>query len=126
MLPLPAALVIRALLPYKRMETQPLDRTVHLALSKMHKEDYRLDGSGEKITWGEHIMWTTIPDLPAGLVPLRLALQRRSEMREMQIRRWNVNDIRTEPSLKTEPVQIRLIYSSNNSKLLEMRQMLPQ
>jgi hypothetical protein len=126
MLPPPEVQVIRAPLPYKQMETQPLDRTVHSALSRMHKGDYRLDGRGEKITLGEHIMWTIIPDPLAGLVPLRLVLQRRNEMREMQIRRWNVNDIRTEPSLKIEPVPIRLTYSSSNSKRLEMRQTLPR
>jgi len=126
MLPPPAAVVIRVLLLHKRMETLPPDRMGHLALSKTHKEDYRLDGKEEKITWGEHIMWITIPDQPAGLDPLRLVLQRRSEMSEMQIRRWNVNDIRTEPFLKTEPVLIRLTYNSSNSKLLEMRQTLPQ
>ena len=69
-------------------------------------------------------MWTTIPDLLAGLDPLLPVHQRPSGLSETQIRRWNVKDIRIELFQKTELVPTRPIYSSNNSRLLEMRQML--
>ena len=68
-------------------------------------------------------MWTTIPDLLAGLDLLRPVRQRRSGTSEMQIHRSNVKDIRTELFPRIERVPTRRIYSSNSSKLLEMRQM---